>query len=111
MDKVVRNGKMAVLLTSPFGLGWSTYTDNEVNSKILATHPKLIQMVEDGRIAEITVDWVNKNLGLNLGEQDLGSGYNLVIEWVPLGSRFLIESYDGAESIRYVSDTWTPFEA
>lgn len=102
MDKVIRNGKVAVLVSSGFGAGWSTWNWNADYEEYLLFHPKLIQLVEEGRKSEITSEWIEQELGLN--EVFTGGTEGLEIEWVPVGTRFYIDEYDGAESIRTIDD-------
>lgn len=46
MKKVIRNGKVAVLVSEGFGAGW--YSWNREYKELLF-HPKLVEMVEQGR--------------------------------------------------------------
>ena len=94
MEKVIRNGKVAVLVSSGYGAGWSTW--NSGNAQLLF-HPTLIEMVESGRSSEITTEWVEKNLGIS--NVYVGGTGDLEIVWVEEGTRFLIQEYDGAENL------------
>lgn len=95
VEKVIRDGKVAVLISTGFGTGW--YTWNPGYEELLF-HPKLVEMVEQGRAHEIDEDWVKEHLGLE--EVYCGGAEDLVIRWLPVGTPFDIEKYDGAESIR-----------
>ena len=59
MEKVIRDGKVAVLVSHGFGAGW--YSWNTEHQQLLF-HPKLVEMVEQNRINEITDEWVKENL-------------------------------------------------
>ncbi len=98
MEKVIRDGKVAVLISRGFGAGW--YSWNYNHEEILF-HPKLVEMVEQNRHQEITNEWVKENLGIDIYT---GGADGLAIEWLPVGTAFLVEDYDGAESIRLPSD-------
>jgi hypothetical protein len=98
MDKVIRNGQVAVLYSPGFGAGW--YTWNQNHREILF-HPKLVEMVESGRSVGITDKWVKENLGIDIYT---GGAATLRIEWLPEGTAFQIEEYDGSESIRTLND-------
>jgi|SRR5699024_3109667 len=98
MEKVKRNGNVAVLVSSGFGAGWFSWNNNQE----LLFHPKLVEMVEQNRKEEITKEWVKENLGIE--DVYCGGAYNLYIEWVPEGSNFRIDEYDGAESLILNSD-------
>jgi hypothetical protein len=99
MDKVIRDGKVAVLVSRGYGAGWSSWTD-EVETYLF--HPKLVQMVEERRHSEITPEWMEQELGLDVSYT--GGTDGLEIQWVPLGTKFVIDEYDGAESLRTIDD-------
>lgn len=94
MEKVIRDSHVAVLYSPGYGAGWFTWNENH---KELLFHPKLVEMVEQNRNSEINEDWVKDNLGIanvyTEGAEDLR------IEWIPQGTRFIINEYDGSESI------------
>lgn len=94
MEKVIRDGKVAVLISGGWGAGWSTWNGDE---EILLFHPKLVQMVEEKRTEEITEKWMVKELGLK--DVFLSGLDGLYIEWVPEGTRFRVDEWDGAEMI------------
>ena len=52
-------------------------------------------MIEQNRHAEITREWVEKEIGI----KGLYVGCDLAIEWLPVGTRFFIEERDGCERI------------
>lgn len=95
MEKVIRDGKVAVLLSAGYGAGWGSW--NYGIHDVIMFHPKIVQMVEDGREMDITEEWLEKELGLEgvyTGGRD-----GLYIKWVPEGTKFRIDEYDGAETI------------
>jgi hypothetical protein len=98
MEKVIKNGKVAVLISHGYGAGW--YSWNTEYEQLLF-HPKLVEMVEQDRNSEITDEWVKENLGINIYT---GGVDGLTIHWLPEGMAFTVEEYDGAESIRTIED-------
>lgn len=94
MNKVVRDGKVAVLVSPGFGAGWSTWADSEV-SEIMLFEPEVVAWVEGGK----------KGTFPNLEEKYPDSYFyeggvnDLQIEWVPVGTRFRIQEYDGSETL------------
>ena len=94
MEKVIRNGKVAVLYSPGFGAGW--YSWNE--KKELLFHPKLVEMVENNKQKEITEEFCKDLLKTDDYICVLGAG-NLQIEWLNEGTVFEIDEYDGSESI------------
>jgi hypothetical protein len=99
MNKVIRDGKVAVLVSRGYGAGWSTWTD-EIETYLF--HPKLVQMVEEERHSEITTEWMEQELGLDVSYT--GGTDGLEIEWVPVGTKFVVHEYDGHESLRTIDD-------
>jgi hypothetical protein len=93
--------RVAVLVSAGYGAGWSTHYSNDPDGGLLF-HPKLVQMVEEGRTEEITESWVEQELGLK-GVYTAGTD-GLYIEWVPVGTKFFIHEYDGHESIRTIDN-------
>jgi len=63
MEKVIRDGKVAVLISDGFGAGWYSWSSN---NEALLFHPKLVEMVEQGKAAKIDEDWVKENLGIKM---------------------------------------------
>ncbi len=55
MEKVIRNGMVAVLVSPGYGAGWYSWNDH----KELLFHPKIVEMVEKRRTEEITQEWVS----------------------------------------------------
>lgn len=96
MDKVIRDGKVAVLITKGFGAGW--YTWNDYREELIYL-PKVVDMVLNGRNNEICEEWVAENLGEEYADIFCGGACNLAVEWLPIGTRFYIYEYDGAENI------------
>jgi hypothetical protein len=94
MNKVIKNDKVAVLYSPGFGTGWYTWHGLEQ----LVFEPKIVEMVEAERQEEIDKKWIRENLGL-LEHSYYGGAKDLEIRWVPVGKRFMIKEYDGAESV------------
>jgi hypothetical protein len=91
-EKVVRDGKVAVLVSYGFGAGW--YTWHGVIE--LVFDPVIVDMVESNRRNDIQRYVEEKYLGQNIY---LGGIDGLSVEWVPDGAKFRIEEYDGSESL------------
>ena len=100
MEKVIRNGHVAVIISSGWGAGWSTWHYGS-NKEILIFHPKLVELVESGQHNQETVLAVLNEL-LDKEEAEgiyLGGVMDLSITWLPEGTKFKIEEYDGAEYV------------
>ena len=93
MEKVIRDGKVAVLVSPGYGAGWYSWNSH----KELLFHPKLVEMVEKERGSEITEEWVEEHIGLE--GVYCGGASNLVIKWISEGTNFTVEEYDGSEYV------------
>ena len=98
-EKVVRDGKVAVLVSPGYGAGWSTWADNKEDALFA---PEVVAWVEAGKPSEVYLEnedrW-EESFGY------LGGMGDLEIEWLPVGTRFEIEEYDGSESLRILTPT------
>jgi hypothetical protein len=112
MNKVVRDGKVAVLYSPGFGAGW--YTWNSIHGE---DENQCIQLIFDPIVVELVEKRNGDNYSViteaieNRGEEILPEGYfggasDLTIAWLPVGTKFLINEYDGSESIQTVEDMW-----
>ena len=90
MNKVIRDGKVAVLYSPGFGAGWHTWGA----PKELIFNPEIVRLVEENKKHEIA-DYVEQ-LGFDFYT---GGAEDLKIKWIPEGSQFRITEYDGSESI------------
>ena len=91
MNKLIDNGKVAVLYSPGFGAGWSTW-NKEVPE--LVFDPVIVKFVETDQWAEMETYVALKYPGLYTGGMK-----DLAIAWLPVGTEFQINEYDGAESI------------
>lgn len=98
MDKVIRDGKVAVLYSPGFGAGWSTWSRGEYDNKVLFD-PMIVQCVEAGDFDKLTTYMTLWYPDMYLGGMD-----SLEIAWLPEGALFRITEYDGSESIEVKED-------
>ena len=103
MEKYIVNGAVAVLFSPGFGAGWSTWNNGrEWNGqdlgKVLLYAPAIVEMVlagiEDSEIASYCDKFYD-------GHGYFGGADGLQVEWMPVGTEFVVHEYDGSESIRY----------
>ena len=98
MSKLIKDGQVAVAVSYGFGGGWSTWNDVAPDDSRFTT-----LFVED-RHAEAAELAEKLDLGCNLG------AYQVEIEWLDVGTEYMIEEYDGAESLVLKEDRgdmWT----
>jgi len=94
MEKVVKNGQVAVLVSPGYGAGWYSWH----HIKELLFHPKLVALVEQGRRSEITEDLCQEIIGTT-EYICVGGADQLCIQWITEGTPFRIDEYDGAERL------------
>ena len=95
MEKVIKDGKVGVLVSPGFGAGFSTW-----GAPIEAIfNPTLIELVQQEKVQE-AIDFVEKTW------EDVYTGgvQDLIVVWVPEGEEFIIEEYDGSESLMLKTD-------
>jgi hypothetical protein len=96
MNKLVVEGKVAVLYSPSFGAGW--YTWNGETPEILFD-PAIAQLVIEEKFDELETFVELKYPGIcKLGMMDLE------VQWIPEGTLFKVVEYDGSESIEYKED-------
>lgn len=112
MNKVIKDGHVAVLYSSGYGSGWSTWNDIEIKEQLLFD-PGIVEIVQsylDNKISyEQEQRYIQFYLAIKYGKSNVYSGGidGLDIAWVPVGSKFRIEEYDGNESVMFdESYTW-----
>jgi len=103
MDKVIRNGKVAILYSPGYGAGWSTWNDEYKD--FLLFDPDIVAAVENGDL-QLAEDLAEKKGKQLYGDGDytcvLGAR-DLKIAWVEQGEAFEITEYDGYESLHVIS--------
>jgi hypothetical protein len=90
MQKLIRDDKVAVLLSPGFGAGWYTWH----NIEELVYDPSIAEWVE-----KVELDKVRAYMELKYPEVYCGGLEDLRVTWVPVGERFRIDEYDGSESL------------
>lgn len=93
MEKLVRDGQVAVAVSPGFGAGWSTW--NSINPM----DARFNQLFLDGKIDEIVRICEAEDLGYAGGAEDVE------IVWLPEGTEFVIDEYDGSEGLELKEET------
>jgi hypothetical protein len=92
MNKVVRDGRVAVLYSPDYGAGWFSWNTRYPE---LLFDPAMVELVEAEK-------WDELQAFVTLKYPDIYAGglRDLRIEWVPEGTQFIVNEYDGNESIQ-----------
>lgn len=93
-EKLIRDGKVAVLYSPGYGAGWSTWNGHEAAHMF---NPRLVKAVL-GESGEKPID---------VAEQEFPESYHggveqLEVEWIKEGQAFRINEYDGSESVDWL---------
>ena len=99
MEKVIRDGEVAILYSPGYGAGWSTWCYNDDLIETLLFHPLIVEKVESGLEREITTEWLVQQFGEDFENVYCGGAGVLKIEWLPKGTAFRIDEYDGFETV------------
>lgn len=88
MDKFIVDGEVAVLVSRGYGIGWGSHGLNVFDPDIVEA---ILTGCSDDQIYEIA--------RRNYPNDYIGGADGLEIQWVPVGTHFRIEEYDGAETL------------
>ena len=108
MEKVIKDGKVAVLYSPNYGAGWSTANRKSLtDTGILLFDPVIVVLVEKYENGEIShSDMCDKIIYYCDNKYGYGVVYyggvcDLSIAWIPVGKEFMIKECYGHESIEY----------
>lgn len=92
-EKYIVDGKVAVLYSPRFGVGWSTWAHGD--------RQRIEKMIFDPDLVKLVLSGAS---GREVGEYtamtyDSPVHGPLAVEWVPVGERFVITEYDGFEEV------------
>ena len=86
VNRVIRDGKVAVIVSPGYGAGWSTW--GHPND---AFDPVVVEWIEAGK--------PDPTPYAGVGGPYNGGLYQAHIEWLPEGTQFRIDEYDGSETL------------
>ena len=96
MNKVIRDGQVAVIYSPGYGAGWSTWAQEDDLSQLF--DPQLVHLIE-----QAVQDEILAYCSLRWPDQYQGGARDLAVAWVPLGDHFRIHEYDGSERVEIQS--------
>jgi hypothetical protein len=92
-------GQVAVLISPGYGAGWSTWAHNG-NAEAMLFDSRLVDAVLAKMDAQEFVNFC-ESLGY---DEYFGGADDLTVVWLDAGTHFVVEEYDGSESIRTFDD-------
>lgn len=96
MKKVIRDGYVAVLISPGFGAGW--YSWHRIEE--LLFDPIVVEMVETGKHFSLIQEYCEKEYG----PEYFGGASDLEVQWIREGEKFIIQEYDGNETLAIKGD-------
>ena len=102
-EKLIRDGLVAVLYSPGYGAGWSTWQHDEELCEFLLFDRNLVEMKERGATEEEVKDLLSSLIGSDIHIY-LGGWDQIEIAWMPQGTNFRINEYDGSEGIELAAE-------
>lgn len=93
-EKYTKDGKTAILISEGFGAGWSTWEGSK-----LSYDKRVVQKFLEGASETEMHDFLRS---IGYGNVYMGGYKSLTVRWLPVGTKYVIHEYDGAESIRTI---------
>jgi hypothetical protein len=98
MKKVEKDGKTAVLYSPGYGSGWSSWASDN-RKEALCMDARIVEPFLNGDKTGV----VNAALTL-FPDMYTGGVKDLEVVWVTKGTQFLVNEYDGRESVQLFDD-------
>jgi hypothetical protein len=95
VDRLIRDGRVAVLYSPGHGAGWSTW--NPEHFEAMLFDPQITDIVDHAEEG-----WIDKVLAVAMMKYPdayLGGAKNLQVRWLPVGTQFRVNEYDGNEEL------------
>lgn len=105
MKKEIRDGKVGVLYSPGHGAGWYSWNSGRCGQELMFD-PSIIYMVEqmqskwdDPAHVDSWVSNIEEYCKDKYPEAYTGGADSLVVAWLPEGTEFYVDEYDGSESL------------
>ena len=104
MNKLIQDGRVAVIYSPGFGAGWSTW--NTEYGEELLFDPGLADLIINQGPWDQVEAYV-AYITLKYPDAYQGGVRSLEVKWVPEGTQFRIEEHDGSERVvLFDEDDW-----
>lgn len=96
MEKRIVGGRVGVVYSPGFGAGWSTW--NEEHKETLCMDARIVDAVlsHDLELAATLAETLCGDCVYT------GGSHKLQVTWLPVGTQFEIDEYDGSESVHVI---------
>ncbi|MCA6384944.1 MAG: hypothetical protein IM620_15845 [Cytophagales bacterium] len=99
MRKYIRDGEVAVLISPDFGAGWSTWNPRHPQMLFDPVIVELLLNAKEGEEAFVAGQ-IEAHVETNYPDASFISALQqLKVRWVPVGTEFIVNEYDGNEWI------------
>jgi hypothetical protein len=96
MDKVIKGGQVAVVISCEYGSGWYSWHGIEN----LLYDPKIVEILENETNDKFASwEWIRSYAKSLYPTQYFSGDDRLVVKWIPIGAKFRVAEYDGKEHI------------
>ena len=97
--KVIRDGKVAVLVSPGYRSPWSAWYEISPCRRLWCLYaPEVVAWVEAGKPGGLS------RLEELAGSAYCGGGMDLEIQWLPIGTKFRVIEHDGSEELELADD-------
>ena len=97
MKKYIKDGSVAILYAPNYGIGW--YNNHGIEELIYDAD--LVQLVLNGANADDVLQYCQEYYDI---DDMYFPAIQLRVSWVPIGAKFRIHEYDGAETVMLETD-------
>ena len=98
MEKVEKDGLIAVLYSPGYGAGWSTWADDAQKEALCMDARIVAPFLAGDKDAAVSAALVL------FPDLYTGGARDLAVMWVEKGKAFQVEEYDGSESVHVLGD-------
>jgi hypothetical protein len=103
MNRLIRDGQVAVLYSPGYGAGWSTWCQEDDRMRLnMLFDPQIADLVDQN-----APDWLEQAKAITqikYPEAYTGGLADLEIRWLPVGTQFRVLEYDGFEQVEIESE-------
>lgn len=100
MKKMIKDGKVAVLISPGYGAGWYTWNQGREGCENILYCPELVTAILAGSTGLEVM-----NLAESLFPEAYHNGVgDLKVKWIPVGAKFRITEYDGFETLEIADE-------